>query len=119
YDELQRRLRALPGVRSASFAMYLPQGHDNWTELVVVAGRPFEPGKQPDASWDRVAPDYFSTLGTAVLRGRPLTEQDTASSRRVAVVNQAFVSKIFPNEDPLGRRFGRNEADHAGDYEIV
>lgn len=119
YTELQDHLRAIPGVRGAAFAMYVPQGQDNWSEGVFVEGRKTEPGKEPGASWDRITPDYFPTTGTPVLRGRAITPQDTASSTRVAVVNEAFVKKIFPNEDPIGKHFGRSEGNHAGDYEIV
>ena len=119
YDELQRRLSAIPGVRSSTFAMYLPQGQDNWGEGVFVEGRNTDPTKAPGSSWDRVAPNFFSTLGIPILRGREIDEHDTASSRKVAVVNEAFVKKIFPNEDPMGKHFGKIEADHASDYEIV
>lgn len=119
YSELQDRLRAIPGVRSAAFGMYVPQGQDNWSTGVFVEGRKEEPGKERNASWDRITPDYFTATGTPVLRGRAITQQDTPSSNHVAVVNEAFVKKFFPNEDPLGRHFGKEEAEHAGDYEIV
>jgi predicted permease len=119
YEELDRRLTAIPGVRSATFAMYVPQGQDNWGETVFVEGRDTDPTKAPGSSWDRVSVNYFSTLGIPVLRGRGLDEHDTASSRKVAVVNEAFVKKLFPNEDPMGKHFGKSAPDHAGDYEIV
>jgi predicted permease len=54
-----------------------------------------------------------------VVRGRGFTEQDTATSRMVAVVNQAFVKKFFPNEDPIGHHFGTSDQKYASDYEIV
>ena len=119
YDELQRRLTSISGVRSATFAMYVPQGQDNWGETVFVEGRDTDPTKAPGSSWDRVSPNYFSTLGIPVLRGREIDDHDTASSRKVAVVNEAFVKKIFPNEDPMGRHFGKFAPERAGDYEIV
>ena len=119
YDELQRRLAAIPGVRSATFAMYVPQGNDNWGEGVFVEGRNTDPTKAPGSSWDRVSTNFFSTLGIPILRGREIDEHDTASSRKVAVVNEAFVKKIFPNEDPMGKHFGKIDPKHAGDYEIV
>jgi hypothetical protein len=53
------------------------------------------------------------------VRGRGIEEQDTKDTRRVAVVNEAFAERLFPNQDPIGRRFGRDEAGHARDYEIV
>jgi len=51
--------------------------------------------------------------------GRPITAEDTASSRRVAVINEAFAKKFFPGENPLGKHFGESEMKHAGDYEVV
>ncbi|OLE96870.1 MAG: hypothetical protein AUG75_15055 [Cyanobacteria bacterium 13_1_20CM_4_61_6] len=53
------------------------------------------------------------------MRGRTIGEQDTPASQHVAVVNKAFVRKFFRNEDPIGRHFGKGDAAHAGDYEIV
>ena len=119
YDELERRLAAIQGVRSATFAMYVPQGQDNWGEQVFVEGHHTDTTNSPGSSWDRIAPNYFSTLGIPVLRGRAIDEHDTATSRKVAVVNEAFVKKVFPNEDPMGRHFGKFNPDHAADYEIV
>jgi len=66
-----------------------------------------------------VSNHFFETVGQPVIRGRGFTEQDTATSRKVAVVNQTFVKKFFPNEDPLGRHFGTNGQEYASDFEIV
>lgn len=119
YDELQRRFVELPGVKKASLSGFIPQGRDNWNESVFVQGHPVEPGKEPSSSWTRVSPGYFESLGMPVLRGRTITEQDTATSAHVAVVNEAFVKKMLPGLDPLGQHFGKADASHAGDYEII
>jgi predicted permease len=119
YDELQRRLTELPRVKSASLSMFIPQGHNNWSESVFVQGHPVEPGKEPSVSWTRVSPHYFESLGIPVLRGRAIAEQDTPTSARVVVVNEAFAKKMLPNMDPMGQHFGKGDATHAGDYEIV
>jgi predicted permease len=66
-----------------------------------------------------VSPHFFETIGQPIVRGRGITEQDTATSRMVAVVNQAFVKKFFPNEDPIGHHFGTFDQKYAADYEIV
>ena len=70
-------------------------------------------------SWDRVSPEFFETVGQPVIRGRGFTDADTATSQLVAVVNQAFVKKFFPKEDPIGRHFGVFEHKYAGAFEIV
>ena len=83
-------------------------------------GRP-APGPEAHngSSWDRVSPHFFETIGQPVIRGRGITDQDTATSRMIAVVNEAFVKKFFPNEDPLGRHFGTFDQKYSADYEIV
>ena len=79
----------------------------NWSGPVYVQGRVHNSAEHGDyASWLRIGPDYFSTIGTRVLRGRTIGEQDTPTSPRVAVVNETFARKFFPGEDPIGKRFG-------------
>jgi predicted permease len=68
---------------------------------------------------DRVSPNYFAAVGQPVIRGRGFTEDDTGSSRHVAVVNQAFAKKFFRGEDPIGRHFGGWGQEDSGSYEIV
>jgi predicted permease len=67
----------------------------------------------------RVSPHYFDTIGTRLLRGRVINDQDTPSSTRVAVVNETFARRFFPKQDPIGKRFGIGESDHSRDFEIV
>ena len=62
---------------------------------------------------------YFETIGTRLVRGRLIDERDTRATRHVAVINEAFARKYFPNEETLGQHFGIGDAGHAGDYEIV
>jgi predicted permease len=119
-QRLEQEFSALPGVKSVGIALYSTLEGNNWGEGVYVEGHPAPgPGEHNGSSWDRVSPHFFETIGQPVLRGRGLREQDTATSRRVAVVNQAFVKKFFPKEDPIGRHFGNMDQKYAGDYEIV
>jgi len=119
-EQLEREFSALPGVQSMGLALYSPLEGNNWGEAVYVEGRPTPaPDANNNSSWDRVSPRFFETIGQPVLRGRGITDRDTATSRMVAVVNQAFVKKFFPNEDPIGRHFGTFEQKYAADYEIV
>jgi predicted permease len=67
----------------------------------------------------RVSPDYFKTIGTPLLRGRVIGEQDTPTSQRVAVVDQTFANRFFFGQDPIGRHFGFDQPGHSGDFEIV
>ena len=120
YRELQQKMRSIPGVITASYSLYSPLGGDNWGTSVYVPGRAHDSGENGDySSWLRVGPDYFETIGTRLLQGRTINEQDTPTSRRVAVVNQQFAKKYFNDEDPIGKHFGANEAKHTSDFEIV
>jgi len=119
-QRLEQEFSALPGVKSVGIALYSTLEGNNWGEGVYVQGRPAPgPEEHNGSSWDRVSPHFFETIGQAVIRGRGITEQDTATSQMVAVVNQAFVKKFFPKEDPIGRHFGNFDQKYAADYEIV
>jgi len=119
-DRLEREFSALPGVQSVGVALYSTLEGNNWGESVYVEDRP-APGPTDDnnSSWDRVSSHFFETIGQPVLRGRGITEQDTATSHMVAVVNQTFVKKFFPREDPIGRHFGTFDQKYSNNYEIV
>jgi predicted permease len=120
YQRLEQQFAALPGVQSVGLALYSTLEGDNWGEGIRVEGRP-EPGPKENnnSSWDRVSPQFFETVGQPIVRGRGFTDSDTATSQMVAVVNQAFVKKFFPKEDPLGRHFGVFDLKYAGAFEIV
>ena len=119
YQQLRDRLGQIPGVRSMSYSLYSPQDGESWNDEVFIQGRTPESTQDISVGWLRVGPDYFKTIGTPVLQGRPIGEQDTATSQRVAVVDEAFVRKFLPKEDPIGQHFGFAQAGHSGDYEIV
>jgi len=120
YQALEQRFAALPGVRGVGLALYSTLEGNNWGEGIWVEGRP-EPGPNDhhNSSWDRVSPQFFATVGQPIIRGRGFTQADTATARFVAVVNQAFVKKFFPKEDPIGRHFGDFDIKYAGAFEIV
>lgn len=120
YRRIHDALAAIPGVSSVAFAMYSPQSGDSWNDDVFVDGRP-APGPKDDhgASWDRVSAGYFEAIGNRILKGRAIDQRDTARSRHVAVVNEAFVRKFFKNQDPMGKHFGRTDIAMAREFEIV
>ncbi len=120
YRQIEDRLVQLPNVESASLALYGPLSFDNWGEYVAVEGKGDpKPGDESESSWDRVSQQYFSTIGQSIVRGRDFNQSDSSGSRPVAIVNEAFVRRFFPNEDPLGKHFGMDSARYAGTYEIV
>jgi predicted permease len=119
YQRLEDTLPQIPSVLNASLSWYSPLGGNNANERVYLQGKP------PDyrwtaPSWDRVGPHYFETIGTRLLRGRVIDEHDTPAARHVAVINETFAHRFFPNQDdPTGQHFGMGDASHSGDYEIV
>ena len=120
YREMREKLNAIPGVVTSSYSLYSPMQGDNWDAAVYLPGRAHQTGEHGDyASWLRVGPDYFQTVGTRLVRGRTIGEQDTPTSPRVAVVNQRFAKKFFADQDPIGKHFGQNDLHHTSDYEIV
>jgi predicted permease len=120
HQALEVQLAAIPGMQNVGLAMYSPLDGNQWIDGVFIPGKP-EPGPNDDndALLNRVSPNFFAAVGQPVIRGRGLSQGDTANSHFVAVVNQAFAKKFFPNEDPIGRHFGIYEREDIGAYEIV
>jgi predicted permease len=119
YRQLHDRLSQIPGVLSVGYSMYSPQDGDSWNDGITIQGRTPESLEDKSVGWVRVSPEYFKTIGTSLLRGRGIGEQDTATSQRVAVVDENFVRTFFPKEDPIGQHFGFSAPGHSGDFEIV
>jgi len=120
YRRIRDSLSSLPGVSDVAVAMYSPLSGNNWGAGVWVDGKPL-PGPHDDtlAFWDRVTAGYFDAIGTRIIEGRGITEQDTATSQPVAVINQAFARKYFKQQDPVGKYFGRTEMQSSRVYQIV
>ncbi|MBV9084794.1 MAG: ABC transporter permease, partial [Acidobacteriaceae bacterium] len=120
YQRIHESLASIPGVSAVALCIYSPLGNNNFSSDIWVDGHP-PPGPRDDnsASWDRVTPGYFDIIGNPILRGRGISEQDTATSRHVAVVNEAFARRFFKQEDPLGKHFGRLDKGNSRQYEIV
>jgi len=104
--ELVKHVQAMPGVESASDAMLVPFGGSTWNDEVLNEGSDADAG----SAWmNYLGPGYFHTIGTQLLAGRDFDDRDTATSVKVAIVNQAFVQKILKGADPLGKRFRIHE----------
>ena len=120
YRQLRTQLAQIPGVLSVSYAGYSPMRGDNWSSEISVEGQPrVDYTKVVAPSWLRVSPHYFETIGTRLLRGRVINDQDTPTSTPVAVINETFARKFFPKQDPIGKHLGIGDSNHSRDYEIV
>ncbi|MBV9924261.1 MAG: ABC transporter permease [Acidobacteria bacterium] len=106
YATLLERVRSLPGVESAGATIQLPlRGSDYsiWRGLIR-EGRPETPEEAIDASYSVVTPGYFRALRIPLRAGRAFDERDRTDSAKVAVVNESLARKVFPGEDPVGKR---------------
>lgn len=106
YDQVTARMSAVPGVRSVTLSNpVMLSGSTNSTSFVVM-GRPFTEGPHNDVHRVRVAANFLDTMEIPLSRGRALAGRDIMDAPKVALINEAAVAKFFPNEDPIGRRFG-------------
>jgi predicted permease len=120
FREIDATLLAIPGVRMVAPALYAPMTGDSWNEGIRIEGRPEPPATEDTgASWARVMPGFFETIGAKVMLGRPITDQDTAATRKVAVVNQAFARRFFKDQNPIGQHFGIDKVKYSATFEIV
>ncbi len=116
YHQVRDGLQRIPGIQSVSYAQYTPMSGNNWEGRVRVEGRDAD---HDSAVYARVGPDYFHAIGTRLLQGRPITDQDTATTRPVAVVNQEFVKQYFNGRGAVGSHIGTLGSDSTSDLEIV
>jgi putative ABC transport system permease protein len=110
FDELKRRLAALPGVASVSAISFEPPpvgdgGAVFGAVRIAFPDKPETSGAAPSAIARPIMPDYFETMRIPILRGRGVTGDDMPDSRRVAVVSESMARRYFAGEDPLGRTF--------------
>ena len=118
YKQVIFRVRALPGVKSASLATLVPLGDSVQGDDVVVPGDIAQRGEQTGADYNAVSPDYFQTMKIAFLQGRDFVDSDSQLSPRVAVINEAMAERFWHVVNPIGRNFKRNgDLQHA--IEIV
>ncbi len=114
YAQVIEKLHSLPGVNSAAAVTSLPSGYGwNWTEYTAEGQPPAAPGEMRTAVWQSVTPGFFQALRIPLLKGRLLTAQDSPDAPLVIVISQSMARRIWPNQDPLGKRiqFGRAESN--------
>jgi putative ABC transport system permease protein len=113
YGQVIEKLQALPGVDSAAAVTSLPSGYSwNWTEYTAEGQPPAAPGEMRGAVWQSITPGFFRALRIPLLKGRVLTAQDGPDAPLAIVISQSMAHRIWPNQDPVGKRikFGRAES---------
>jgi putative ABC transport system permease protein len=120
FRQTNDRLRQIPGVRMVAPALYAPMTGDSWNNGIRVEGRPEPPPKEDTgAGFVRVMPDFFESIGAKMALGRPITEEDTETTRKVAVINEAFAKRFFKDQNPIGQHFGPGKIKYSANFEIV
>ncbi len=105
YRDLLDRIRALPGVETASAINHLPLAGDMWGTTLTIDGRPLPPpGRELRATFRVSRPDYFRAMGVALRAGRDFDDRDAAGAPGVVVINEAFARRHFADADPIGQR---------------
>jgi len=111
YQQMLASIKAVPGVLDAAVSVGLPLEGASFGMPFTIAGQPDfgDPSQRPGAGFDMITPDFFKTYSIPVLRGRAFTDQDTAATVRVAMVNKKFADKFFAGKDPLQQRVNVEE----------
>ena len=112
YTDMLRETRAIPGVKSAAYAMWPLLNGREWDLTLAVDGHQAEPGEDMQVYYNLVSPGYWQAMGIRFLRGRDFDERDRVDGGddpqpwTVAIVNRGFAEHFFAAQDPIGRRIG-------------
>jgi predicted permease len=111
FRQLTERIEAIRGVRSAAYTSALPLAGDRYLTGILIEGRESDPSNPDVAEYSTTSPGFFATMGIDVVAGREFNDLDDASSERVTLVNEAFVRRYWPGEEPVGKQIstGRRE----------
>src|SRR4029079_3163286 len=111
YRRLIDQAKSLPGVQQASVARFLPLGFSSaQREVFVEASGAATDRASTTVGYNAVGPDYFQTMGITVLSGREFNVHDRAGSPQVVVINETLAGRLWPGENPIGRRLSLNSA---------
>jgi predicted permease len=120
FRQVLERLRALPGVAAAGAVSRIPMAPGNNSGTMTgegsAAGRN-EPQGETEMRW--ASPGYFQTMGIALLRGRDFNDTDVEGALPVAIVDESFARRFYPNEDPIGKRIKRGGSRSTSPWKTI
>ena len=120
FNELLDRLRAVPGVRSASLASVPLLSGNEWDSTTQVEGHDPADGENMQAFMNALSPHYFETMGIPILEGRDFDSRDIKEDSKVGIVNRSFAEHFFGDRSAVGRHVGRGSGpDTKLDIEII
>lgn len=117
-QQISQSVHALPGVRSAGLVYTLPLSGGSTNGSIKIEGHQGDSAAAPNSDKQYLDADYFQTMRIPLLKGRFFTAADTTDSAKVVIINQAFASEFFPNQDPIGKRIDVDWGD-TGWCEII
>jgi predicted permease len=117
YRQLLPQLDALPGVSAATFGRVPLIAHTMWNTNVLLPGETEKTAGEHTTNRQMVRENYFATLEIPLLRGRSFTAQDSANAPKVAIVNQEFGRRFFPDDEVVGKRV--TDSDSKREIEII
>ncbi|MBI1760546.1 MAG: ABC transporter permease [Acidobacteria bacterium] len=119
YQQLEERLRALPGVEQVALSNSNPVWGFNSSGSFRIEGQPVpQAGQWPEIYFEPVSTDYFNTLGVRLSAGRTFTAADTSDKAPVIIINETTARRFWPNESAIGKRLGR-PGDNPNWHEVV
>jgi putative ABC transport system permease protein len=119
YDRLLASIREIPGVESVSTTSMLPLSGRGQVNFMATEGRELRASELPSANFRFVAPEFFKTLGIAIRQGRPFTDAERDPDRPApALISEPTAARLWPGENPLGKRFSRGIPSEQG-FEVV
>jgi predicted permease len=119
YQRLMQRLDAVPGVLSTTMSRHALLGGSNERPRIFIGGREQEFRESDRGYRQRVAENFFETMGIPLLTGRAFTAKDDGTAQKVAVVNEAFARRFFPGLNPIGQHFGLYAEERSRELEVV
>lgn len=122
YDQVLKRVQAIPGVEAAGLINTLPLAKGPTAGFRIEGRAPLTIDKWPGGNYRTVSPDYFRAMNIPISQGRAFTERDNLNTPLVMLVNQALARRDFPNESAIGKRINLGNTDANGQpvwFEIV
>jgi putative ABC transport system permease protein len=117
YSEVLRRVESLPGVKSAGVVNWIPLVFQGDSIGISIEGQP-DPvlSQRPNAATRVINPNYFSSMGMRLLKGRNVDDRDKSTSPAVAVISESMAKRFWPNQDPIGKRFTPGDPTRADQW---
>jgi len=121
-DAILSRVRAIPGVVTAAAGYSVPIDGSNWNSVFWPQDKPIPAAREsiPSAGMIPITPTYFEAIGARIVKGRAFADTDRAGGAMVTIVNERLATRVWPGQDPIGKRLKQGFPESPGDWlEVV